>query len=138
METSPFTISWPPKSDTNSNASDESYKYPDDKLENDVPLNVENINEGVPDSELQRDHFQGSDDAANEQESNGNDNNDEDDYALVISTNSISIQSTNITNDSASSNNEMDIDMISTRDDDNQRNWNLPLTANTGCVLASL
>ena len=46
-----------PESNTNSHASDESYKYPDDKLENDVPLNVEKINKGVPNLELQRNHF---------------------------------------------------------------------------------
>lgn len=40
--------------DNDSNAFGESYKYPDDKLEADIPLDVENINEGVPDSELQR------------------------------------------------------------------------------------
>ena len=106
------------ESDADSHVSDESYKNPDDKLENDIPLNVKNINEGVPDSELQRNHFQGHDDAADKEEPNGDDNNHEDDYALITSTNSISIQRTNTTNDSASSNNEMDIDMISTQDDD--------------------
>ena len=41
-----------PESDADSHASDESYKYPDDKQESNVPLNVENINEGVPNSKL--------------------------------------------------------------------------------------
>ena len=46
-----------PESDAGSHASDESYKYSDDKLENNVPLNIEGINKGDPDSELQRDRF---------------------------------------------------------------------------------
>ena len=45
------------KTDDDSHVSDESYKYPDDKLDNDVPLNVENINEGFLKSEPQQDHF---------------------------------------------------------------------------------
>ena len=43
-----------PESDTDSHASDESYKYGDDKSEIDVLLNVENTNKGLLDSELQR------------------------------------------------------------------------------------
>ena len=107
-----------PESNTDSYASDESYKYPDDKLENDVPLNVENINKGAPDSELQRDHFQGRNDAIKKGAFDGDDNNDEDDYVSIASTNSISIHSTNTTNKSTSSNNKMDIDILSTQDDD--------------------
>ena len=47
-----------PESDADSHASDESYKYGDDKSEADVPLNVETTNKGLLDSELQRNHFQ--------------------------------------------------------------------------------
>ena len=83
-----------------------------------MPLNVENINKGVPDSELQRDHFQGRVDITKERASNDDDNNDEDDYVSLVLTNSISIHSTNTTNDSTSSNNNMNIDILSTQDDD--------------------
>ena len=107
-----------PESNTDSHASDESYKYPDDKLENDVPLNVENINKCDPDSELQQDHFQGRDDAIKKGSSNGDHNNNEDDYVSISSTNSISIQRTNTTNNSTSSNNKINIDILSTQDDD--------------------
>ena len=50
-----------PESDDDSHASDESYKYSDEASEADVPLNVETTNEGLLDSELQRDHFQRQD-----------------------------------------------------------------------------
>ena len=42
-----------PESDADSHASDESYKYPDDKLENNMALILEEMNEGDLDSELQ-------------------------------------------------------------------------------------
>ena len=103
-----------PESDANSHASDESYKYPDDKLENNVPLNIEGINEGGPDSELQQDHFQGRDDVSDEEDSNNND----DDHVSLGSNKSISIQSANTTDNSASSNNNGDIDILDTKDDD--------------------
>ena len=106
------------ESAADTHTSDENYKYPDDKLESNVPLNVKNINLGVLDSKLQRDHFQGYEDTTDEEESNRDDNNDEDDYASVISTTSISIHSANITNANSSSNNEMDIDIILTQNDD--------------------
>ena len=105
-----------PESDAKSHTSDESYKYPDDKLENNVPLNVECINEGDPDSELQRDHFQGRDDVNDEDNSNKDDNNDGD-HVSIGSNNSILIQSANTTDNNALSNNEGDIDILDTEDD---------------------
>ena len=51
-----------PKSDADSHASNKSYKYIDNILGADIPLDVETTNKGLPDSELQQDHFQGQDD----------------------------------------------------------------------------
>ena len=78
-----------------------------------MPLNVEHINEGNLDSKLQWDHFQGRDDANDDEDSNNNDN----DHVSIGLNNSISIQSGSNTDDRASSNNKGDIDLLDNEDD---------------------
>lgn len=90
-----------------SHSFDESYKYPDNTLDNDVSLNVENINEGIPKSKLQWDHFQGCDDVDHDDGSNEDDAND---YASIAS--SASIHSTGTTNTNVIPDNLKDTDVI--------------------------
>lgn len=106
-----------PESDTNSHASDESYKYPNDKLDNDLPLNIEKVNKGNPDSGIQPDHFQDRDHGSREGEFNNDDGNDED-YVSIDSTNSISIHSANATDKNTWTNNKIDIDILHAKNDD--------------------
>ena len=107
-----------PELDADSHASDESYKYPDDRLQNDVPLNAENINEGVLESKLQCYHFQGWEDIVDKNQPDEDNNNNNNDYVSVTSSASTSIHSANSMSTYTSSNNQMDIDVILTQNDD--------------------
>ena len=103
-----------PELDDDSCASDESYKYPDDKLDNNVPLNVEDSNEGILKSKLQRDHFQSHDEVDND---DGSTDGNDDDYLSIVS--SDSVHSADTTNTNMVSD-QVDIDVMSTRSDNDE------------------